>query len=275
MVVGRHVSPSAGEVRRVAARRRPRAGRRRERAMAGNALRDPSTTGRVRAPSSGAQRAHRRDREAEPPMMAFTFARALAPTIVRSERPRRRVLSGLRREDLRVEGVPIAPSSRPLENTSRPQAASRDPRSARVAGERRGRGMVRALQVMRQFDGLFDDERPRVGKPAHDRGARVRCARVRGHRHRGAEATGVATLAGREQGATAGCLFKIVSTLTAPCTQPSVRSLDGNRGVLDDASKRIVRPWRLRRWIMRAQFKDRRREVSPRNGGPSSFSWTR
>ena len=36
----------------------------------------------------------------------------------------------------------------------------------------------------------------------------------------------------------------------------------GNRGVLHDASKRIVRPWRLRRWITCAlKFKDRRREV--------------
>jgi hypothetical protein len=36
----------------------------------------------------------------------------------------------------------------------------------------------------------------------------------------------------------------------------------GNRGVLHDASKRIVAPWRLRRWITCAlSFKDRRREV--------------
>jgi hypothetical protein len=36
----------------------------------------------------------------------------------------------------------------------------------------------------------------------------------------------------------------------------------GNRGVLHDASKRIVRPWRLKAWILcRLQFKDRRRRV--------------
>jgi hypothetical protein len=36
----------------------------------------------------------------------------------------------------------------------------------------------------------------------------------------------------------------------------------GNRGVLHDASKRIVAPWRLRRWITCVlSFKDRRREV--------------
>ncbi len=36
----------------------------------------------------------------------------------------------------------------------------------------------------------------------------------------------------------------------------------GNRGVLHDASQRVVAQWRLRRWIICVlQFKDRRREV--------------
>jgi hypothetical protein len=36
----------------------------------------------------------------------------------------------------------------------------------------------------------------------------------------------------------------------------------GNRGVLHDASKRIVRPWRLKAWILcRLQFKGRQRQV--------------
>jgi hypothetical protein len=36
----------------------------------------------------------------------------------------------------------------------------------------------------------------------------------------------------------------------------------GNRGVLHDASKRIVRPWRVRAWILcRLQFKGRHRQV--------------
>jgi hypothetical protein len=36
----------------------------------------------------------------------------------------------------------------------------------------------------------------------------------------------------------------------------------GNRGVLHDASRRIVRPWRLKAWILcRLEFKGRRREV--------------
>jgi hypothetical protein len=36
----------------------------------------------------------------------------------------------------------------------------------------------------------------------------------------------------------------------------------GNRGVLHDASKRIVRPWRLKAWIVcRLEFKGRRRAV--------------
>src|SRR5215470_3717828 len=40
----------------------------------------------------------------------------------------------------------------------------------------------------------------------------------------------------------------------------------GNRGVLHDADKRVVAPWRLRRWITCALvYKDRRRAVfSPR-----------
>ena len=36
----------------------------------------------------------------------------------------------------------------------------------------------------------------------------------------------------------------------------------GNRGVLHDASRQIVRPWRLKAWILcRLEFKGRRREV--------------
>ena len=36
----------------------------------------------------------------------------------------------------------------------------------------------------------------------------------------------------------------------------------GNRGVLHDASRRILRPWRLKAWILcRLEFKGRRREV--------------
>ena len=36
----------------------------------------------------------------------------------------------------------------------------------------------------------------------------------------------------------------------------------GNRGVLHDASRRIVRPWRLKAWILcRLEFKGRRRQV--------------
>ena len=36
----------------------------------------------------------------------------------------------------------------------------------------------------------------------------------------------------------------------------------GNRGVLHDASRHIVRPWRLKAWILcRLDFKDRRRQV--------------
>ena len=59
------------------------------------------------------------------------------------------------------------------------------------------------------------------------------------------------------------CRFKIASTPGGRLHAVEARGAwMGNRGVLHDASKRIVRPWRLKAWILcRLQFKDWRRQV--------------